>query len=70
MEWLESWVRNIVFYLIFLTLLFGLLPSGNYQKYIRLFGGMILILVVIQPFTSSLRLDERIAYYLETFSYQ
>ncbi len=70
MEQVENWVRNIVCYLIFLTLICNLLPSGKYEKYVRLFGGMVLILVVIQPFTSSLQLDEKIAYYFETFSFQ
>lgn len=70
METITGWVRNLVFYLVFLTLILNLLPSGKYEKYVRLFAGMVLVLVALQPFTSGLRLDERIAYYFEVFSYR
>lgn len=70
MEGLYGWVKNIVFYLIFLTVLMGLLPSGKYEKYIRLFAGMILILIVASPFLSGIRLEDKMAGYFEEFSFQ
>lgn len=70
METLTLWVKNMVFYIVFLTLIFHLLPSGRYEKYVRLFAGMVFILVAVQPFTSSLRLEEKTAAYFEQFSFQ
>lgn len=70
METITLWVRNLVFYIVFLTLVFNLLPSGKYEKYVRLFAGMVFILVAVQPFTSSLKLDEKIACYFEAFSFR
>ncbi len=70
METIILWVKNLVFYLVFLTLVFHLLPSGKYEKYVRLFAGMVFILVAVRPFTTSLRLDERIALYFEEFSFR
>ncbi len=70
MEELIGWVRNLVFYMVFLTLVLNLLPAGRYEKYVRLFAGTVLVLVAVRPFTSSLRLDEKISYYFQVFSYR
>lgn len=60
MEGIYRWVSNIVYYLIFVTIITNLLPAGKYEKYLRLFAGCILILLVLQPLTGGLRLDEKI----------
>ena len=70
MEALDTWVRNIVFYLIFMTFVTNLLPGKAYVRYFRLFTGMVLILLVLSPLTGSLNLDERLAYYFESISFQ
>lgn len=44
-----DWVRGIVFYLILLTVVSHLVPGKKYEKYIRIFTGMLLVLIVIQP---------------------
>lgn len=59
MEGIYRWVSNIVYYLIFVTIITNLLPAGKYEKYLRLFAGCILILLVLQPLTGGLRLDEK-----------
>lgn len=55
-----EWVRGIVSYLIFITVLLQLLPSSRYEKYLRLFAGCILILLVLEPVTTGLRLQEKL----------
>lgn len=70
MKGLQQWVGGIVCFLMFVTMLQSLLPSKKYEKYVRLFAGMILILLVLQPFLGSLRLEERIAYYFEAISFR
>lgn len=67
---LYSWVGNIVFYLIFITVVVNLLPNKKYEKYLKLFSGMVFILLVLKPLTGSLRLEDRIAYYFETITLQ
>ena len=57
MEAITHWAGNIVSYLVFLTVLTGLLPAHKYEKYIRLFAGCILLLIVLKPLTDGLRLD-------------
>jgi len=46
-----EWVKGIVFYLILLTVVSHLLPGHKYDKYVRLFTGMLLIMIVIRPIT-------------------
>lgn len=70
MSGLYSWVGNITFYLIFITVVSGLLPNKKYEKYLKLFAGMVLILLVLQPLTGSLRLEDKIAYYFESITFQ
>ena len=45
MEGLYEWIRNITYYLIFMTVVTNLLPDKKYEKYFRLFAGMVLILL-------------------------
>lgn len=49
MQAIFDWVKGIVFYLIFVTVVSNLVPGKKYEKYIRLFTGMLLIIVVIKP---------------------
>ncbi|MBE7719981.1 MAG: sporulation protein [Lacrimispora celerecrescens] len=68
MEELFNWIRNITYYLIFITVVGNLLPDKKYEKYIKLFAGMVLILLVLKPITGGLRLDDTLAYYFEAIS--
>lgn len=70
MSGLYSWVGNIVFYLIFITVVTSLLPNKKYERYLKLFAGMVLILLVLKPLTGSLRLEDKIAYYFESITFQ
>ena len=70
METAVVWVKNLVFYTIFLAMILHLLPSGSYEKYVRLLAGMVFLLVAAAPFTVSLRLDDKLAGYAAQFSFQ
>ncbi len=68
MEELFQWIRNITYYLIFITVVINLLPDKKYEKYIKFFAGMVLILLVLKPVTGGLRLDDTLAYHFEAIS--
>lgn len=70
MSGIYEWVRNISYYLIFMTVVSNLLPDKKYEKYLKLFAGMVLILLVLKPLTGGLNLEQRIAYYFESISFQ
>ena len=64
-----SWVRGIVFYMIFVSLLYQLLPGEKYKKYVHVCAGMIFVLVVMTPLLQLFHINDRLAYYtsLENF---
>ena len=44
-----EWIENISFYLVILVAVMQMIPQNSYQKYIRFFAGMILILMLAGP---------------------
>lgn len=44
-----EWMENIAFYLVILVAVMQMIPQSSYQKYIRFFAGMILILMLSGP---------------------
>lgn len=70
MEGFYEWIRGITYYLIFITVAVNLLPDKKYEKYIRFFSGMVLILLVLKPLTGGLRLDDKLAYYFESITFK
>ncbi|MDD3253114.1 MAG: stage III sporulation protein AF [Lachnospiraceae bacterium] len=70
MEAFYGWIRNLTGYFLFLSILGNLLPGKKYAKYIRLFSGMILILLVLQPLVGGLKLEDTIARYYKSFVFQ
>ena len=45
MKAIENWVKDIAFYMIFVTMVMNLLPDPKYEKYLRLFAGAVMILL-------------------------
>ena len=70
MSGLLNWVGNILFFLVFITVAENLLPGKNYNRYIRLSAGMVLILLVLKPITGGFHLEEQINRYFESFAFQ
>lgn len=70
MEAVYGWVKNIIYYMIFLSVVNNLLADSKYEKYIRFFAGMVLILLVVNPFTGSLRLDQQISSLFQSVTFQ
>lgn len=61
MEAVFQWIKNITYYLIFVSLLSHLMPAGKYEQYMKLFFGAVFILIVVAPLTGGLHLDGRLA---------
>ena len=47
-DWRE-WLKQMVFCICFLELLYQILPGKNWQKYLKFTGGLIFVLVLFQP---------------------
>ena len=70
MDGIYSWIRNLTGFFLFMSVIENLLPNKKYGKYVMLFSGMVLILLVLQPLTGSLRLEDKIAHYYESFVFR
>lgn len=60
MNGINEWISSIVCYLLFTAVVMNLLPNGKYEKYLRLFAGCVLLLLILKPVTGGLRLEEKI----------
>lgn len=60
MDFLYDWVKSLAIFMILISIVRNLLPKSNYEKYLRLFTGMLTVLLVIKPFTGLLGVQENI----------
>lgn len=63
MEQIYSLVRNIVVYLILVTIIMNLVGKSSYRKYISIFTGMVLILIIAKPILSLFNLSDTFNHY-------
>lgn len=70
MEPLYAWIRNLAGYFVFLAVLEQLMGGSRSGRYVRFFAGIILILVVLQPLTGSLRLEDALVREYEALVFQ
>ena len=70
MKELYQWIQNLTGFFLFLSVAERLLPGKQYGKYLRLFSGMILVFIVLQPLTEGMHLEDTIAGYYESFLFQ
>lgn len=61
MEGVYIWIKGIAFYLILILAIQNVIPDNKYKKYIKLFSGMLLVLLVISPITNVFNFTENIA---------
>ena len=67
-ELLLDWARNNLFCMGFLSVISHLLADRSYEKYIRFFAGMVLILITISPLKGGLNFQEQAGILFEEFS--
>lgn len=58
MEGLFTWVKNIACFTILTTIIIHILPNAKYEKYLKLYLGVLLILLMIAPVSQLFHLDE------------
>ena len=60
-----QWIRSLVCYLILMTMVVNLIPEKKYENYLRLFAGIIFLMLVFAPFGNLNGVEEQVA---EAFS--
>lgn len=48
-EYLYEWIKNIAYFMILATAVTNLLPDSDYRRYVRLFMGMVLVVLLASP---------------------
>lgn len=46
---MSEWLRNLVGYMLIISVAMQMLPNKKYEQYLRLFTGFLLIVLVLQP---------------------
>lgn len=66
MSWIYEWMKTIVFYYIFVSIITNALPETRYQNYIKYFLGILFIVILLNPILKLLNLSETLdASYLQ-----
>lgn len=60
-EILMEWIINIAIFSLISTLVMKLLPGKTYIPYVKLFAGMVTILLFLNPILALFGMDEKIA---------
>lgn len=61
MDGIYSWIKNIAFFLILILAVQNIVPDNKYKKYIKIFSGVILILIIISPITDMFGVTDKIS---------
>ena len=67
MDYITDWARQLAVYLIFQSVLSNLVRKQNYQKYIRLVMGIILIILLATPVLKLLKQSENYQFHLSRY---
>ena len=68
---MQEWIRQIIIYVLIVTVLRSLIMKPQYEQYFRFFSGLVLILLVISPVLHVLHQDaswyDSVERYLERY---
>lgn len=48
-EGIYEWLKDLAYYVILVTALFHMIPGEVYQKYIRFFTGLVMVVLLLSP---------------------
>ncbi len=60
MDGVLQWIRTVIIYLILVSAVMHLLPDNGYKKYVQLFTGLLLILIVAEPLADFLEGEQTV----------
>ena len=70
LEYIYEWIGNIAFYMIMVTAVLHLLPNSDYQKYIRFFTGLVLVIFLATPILKIFGMEKDLANLYDSRAYQ
>ena len=57
MEWLLEWVKNLAVCMILIAAILRMLPRSHFEKYVRFYTGLLVLLLIIRPVFQLLSLE-------------
>ena len=45
---MNDWIKNLVGYLLIVSVVTQMMPNGKYEQYVKLFTGFLLIILILQ----------------------
>lgn len=69
MEYFVRWIKNIAIFYIIASLILNMIPGDQYKRYVRLFLGIVMVILLIKPVGRLTGLDGRFAELFGTGSY-
>ena len=70
LEYIYEWIGNIAFYMIMVIAVLHLLPNSDYQKYIRFFTGLVLVILLATPILKIFGMEKDLANLYDSRAYQ
>ena len=58
LEEVYKWIQNIAVYLVVVTAMLHAVPGKDYERYIRFFSGLVLIVLIFMPVLSVFGMKE------------
>lgn len=68
MEIVFGYIKNIVYFTLFVNLLLIFFPNKSYVKYIKFFAGILLVLVAVEPLVNFDKIQSEIEKSFEKYS--
>ena len=65
-----EWIRSLVSFMILMTVIMNLLPDKKYEKYLRLFTGMVFLLLFFAPISNLNRIEAQMAEAFERITFR
>lgn len=70
MDVIIQWVKSIAYYFIFVQFILYFMPNGKYEPYVKLFSGIVFLLLLLGPLTGKLDLNGKLAYAYEKILFE
>ena len=68
MSEIMGWIKNVFCFTVILSVIYQFLPENTYLKYIKVFGGIIMAVLVMQPVLKFVNEDISLEEIIETES--
>lgn len=69
MEQLMNWVRQIAFFLIFMSVFYQLVSDKKYKSYLKLFASLVLIVLTMNPLMEFFDFQKQLDFNQDVFAY-